>query len=270
MSRPKGPPLWAVDIAKRVSRGMTQLQRSMAPSSAVILEIMAGIWRPYALWIVAENGIADLLADGPRDVSYLAKETGNDEEALFRVLRPLAHDGILERTGPRTFALTSLSQTLRSDHKASVRQFVRQSMGTWNRSLWNDIGESVRTGERAVPRVLDTDNIWEWFANENPEAGQIFHDSMAELTTMMGPLVVVAVHDFGPLPEDPGHRRRPGSAAESHPQGLPGAPGRHPGSQAGYDLGAGHPGAPRSTGPGWSSSKVTCSTASRRAGTRTW
>ena len=101
MSKSKGPPLWVIDAAKRVSRAMTQAQRKMAPASATLLEIVSSAWRPYALWVVAELGIADLLAGGPRDVRSLAETTGTHEASLFRVLRALAHDGILAREGDR-------------------------------------------------------------------------------------------------------------------------------------------------------------------------
>lgn len=195
MSKPKGPPLWAVDIARRLSRGMSKLQRKMAPPSATLTEIVSGVWRPHAIWLVAELGIADLLADGPRDVADLARDAGADEDALFRVLSPLAHDGILARVGSRGFALTSLSEPLRTDHPRSVRQSVRQSMGRWNREVWSELETVVRTGEPAFARLHGGRDIWTWFAEEAPEAGRIFHEAMAEMTRLITPLVVAA-HDF--------------------------------------------------------------------------
>lgn len=199
MPKPKGPPLWAVNAAKRVSRGMTQLQRKMAPPAATLIEIMAGKWRPHALWLVAELGIADLLKDGPRDVASLAQATGTNADALLRVLRPLAHDGILARRGDREFALTALSQPLRSDHPRSVRQTIRQSMAVHNQRTWSELLEVVRTGEPAFPRQHGGRDLWTWFAEEAPELGRIFHDSMAELTRMTVPLLV-ASYDFGRHP----------------------------------------------------------------------
>lgn len=196
MARPKGPPLWAVDAAKRLSRGMTRLQRKMAPAGATLMEMMSGIWRPYALWVVAELGIADLLRDGPRDAASLARATDTDEDALLRVLRPLAHDGILARHGERSFALTSLSQPLRSDHPKSVRQTVRQSLARWNRDSWSELLEVVRTGEPAFPRLHGGRDLWTWFDEEAPDSGRVFHDSMAEITKMIAPLLA-AVYDFG-------------------------------------------------------------------------
>ncbi|HEY8379368.1 MAG TPA: methyltransferase [Nannocystis sp.] len=171
----------------------------MAPPSATLMEIVAGKWRPYALWVVAELGIADLLKDGPRDVAELARATGTNEEALLRILRPLAHDGILARRGEREFALTALSQPLRSDHPSSVRQTIRNAMGPYNQRSWAELLEVVRTGEPAFARLHGGRNIWTWFAEEAPELGQIFHDAMAQMTRMAVPLLV-ASYDFGQHP----------------------------------------------------------------------
>ncbi|MCA9670275.1 MAG: hypothetical protein KC503_31990 [Myxococcales bacterium] len=193
--KPKGPPLWAVDVARKASRGMTQIQRRMAPPSAVLVEMVSGMWRPYALGLIAELGIADLLAGGARSVDELARETGSNAEALLRVLRPLAHDGILASPAPRTFALTSLSQPLRSDHPKSVRQSVRQSMSDWARGCWNDLAECVRTGEPAFPRQHGGRDLWTWFHEDAQEDGEVFHDSMNEFTRLTLPLIL-AVHDF--------------------------------------------------------------------------
>jgi hypothetical protein len=197
MTRPKGPPLWAVDLAKRASRGLTQLQRKLAPPSATVLELVSAVWRPYALWAVAELGIADHLEAGPQTTEALAAKTGTQPDALRRLLRPLAHDGIFALRGPDTFALTPLAEPLRAAHPMSVRQTIRQTMADWNRRTWGELLEVLRTGEPAFPRLHGGRDLWSWFAAEAPEKGAIFHDSMTELTRMTVPLLVAA-YDFSP------------------------------------------------------------------------
>ena len=194
MGRPKGPPLWAVDAAKTVSRGMSKIQRKMAPPSAAIVEMVTGVWRPYAIWVVAELGIADEMATGPRDVGDLARATGTDETALLRVLAPLAHDGLLTREG-RRFGLTSLTEPLRSDHPKSVRNTVRQCLAAWNKTTWAAMLDALRTGAPAFPPLHGDRDLWTYFAEEAPEDGKVFHDSMAELTRMIVPLLV-AEYEF--------------------------------------------------------------------------
>lgn len=196
VSRPKAPPMWAVDAAKWLSKGLSRVQRKLAPASASLLELVSAAWRPHAIWVVAELGIADHLEAGPLSVAELAKRTSTNADALARVLRPLAHDGILAMPERDTFALTALSQPLRSSHPSSMRQTVRQSLSSWNRASWSELLESVRTGEPAFPRLHGGKDLWSWFAAENPDAGKVFHDSMGELTRLVGPLLV-AGYDFG-------------------------------------------------------------------------
>jgi hypothetical protein len=192
----KGPPLWAVDAAKQLSRGLKHVQWRMAPPAATLLELVASMWRPHAIGVVAELGIADLLATGPRDAASLARATGSDEEALLRVLRALAHDGILGQDDQGRFGLTALSEPLRSDHPQSLRQTVRQTLSQWNHRSWGDLLASVRTGEPAFARLHGGKDLWQWFADEAPEQGTVFHASMEELTRLSLPLVLAA-HDFG-------------------------------------------------------------------------
>jgi hypothetical protein len=54
----------------------------------------------------------------------------------------------------------------------------------------------VRTGEPVFARRHGGKDLWQWFAEEAPDAGRIFHDSMAELTRMISPLLL-SVYDFG-------------------------------------------------------------------------
>lgn len=194
--KPKGPPLWAVDAAKRLSRGLTRVQRKLAPASATLLELVMGAWRPQAIWVIAELGVADHLEGGPLSADELARRTGTNADALRRILRPLAHDGVLAMPSPDTFALTALSEPLRSAHPATIRNTIRQSLARWNHQTWGELLEAVRTGEPQFPRLHDGKPLWAWFATEAPDAGRVFHASMAELTKLSLPLLVAA-YDFG-------------------------------------------------------------------------
>lgn len=193
-SRPKSPPLFAIDAAKRLHRGMTALQRKMAPAPAVLVEIISSVWRPHAIRLVAELGIADLLATGPRDVADLARATDSHEDALYRVLRALAHDGILAQPAPRQFALTPLSQPLRSDHPSSVRNIAQMFISDYTQQSWSRLGDAVHDGKPTFQAIHGRE-IWDYF-EDHPEDARRFHASMVELTRMMAPLVAAA-YDFG-------------------------------------------------------------------------
>ena len=80
---------------------------------AVLLQMFSGYRIPSLLLQVSKVGIPDLLADGPRSVEDLARETQLDPQALYRVLRLLASNGVFSEVAPRTFRQTPVSDTLR-------------------------------------------------------------------------------------------------------------------------------------------------------------
>src|SRR5580704_8442707 len=80
-----------------------------------LLEMIAGRHIPEALHAVAVLGIADLLADGPRNSDQLARQTGTHAPSLYRILRALAAAGVLAEDEAGRFRLTALGQPLRSE-----------------------------------------------------------------------------------------------------------------------------------------------------------
>ena len=63
---------------------------------------------------MAERGVADLLADGPRTSIELAQAAGVHEPSLYRLLRSLSSFGVFEEESPRRFVLNPLSATLKT------------------------------------------------------------------------------------------------------------------------------------------------------------
>ncbi len=190
---PSAPPLAAVDAVRAIARFLERASRRLAPQPIPLLEIVAGHWRPHALGVMARLGIADLLAEGSRDVGELAQATGVDEDALFRVLRALAADGFFERTADRRFALNELVQPLRTDHPQSIRNTVLQITSEWSTTTWSHLHEAVRDGSPTFAK-LHGKPLWDWF-DDHPEAGKEFHASMAELSALdIAP--VAAGYDF--------------------------------------------------------------------------
>jgi hypothetical protein len=114
-----------------------------------MLGLLSGYWYSQALYVMAELAIADRLAAGPRTDEALAEETGCDAGSLFRFLRALAGAGFLEDVGPRTFGLTPLGDTLRSDRPDSLRAIARLGGHPLHWQAWGRLLDSVRTGQPA-------------------------------------------------------------------------------------------------------------------------
>src|SRR5262245_64861497 len=118
-----------------------------------MLGLLSGYWYSQVLYVMAELGIADHLAAGPRSAGTLARETGCHEETLHRYLRAMAGAGILREVDPATFALTPLSETLRSDCAGSLRPMARLGGHPLHWQAWGNLLHSVRTGATSFDAV---------------------------------------------------------------------------------------------------------------------
>src|SRR5437868_6176527 len=91
------------------------------PLPATLLQMMTGYWISKAIYVAAKLGVADLMAEEPRDTNALAAATQTNADALYRLLRALASVGIFSEVAPRRFVLTPLAALLRSDTPGSMR-----------------------------------------------------------------------------------------------------------------------------------------------------
>jgi hypothetical protein len=118
-----------------------------------LVEISAGYWLPRALHVVADLAIADALGEEPRSAEYLAKKVGADADALDRVLRLLASQGVFHRRGGK-YMHNALSLALRSDHPHSMRAYVRLVGLPIFWKSWGALEDVVRSGKPAVSDIF--------------------------------------------------------------------------------------------------------------------
>ena len=106
---------------------------------------------PFAIRVVCDLGVADLLVDGPRPVEELAAATGAHAPSLHRTLRALGCKGIFAEVEPGRFALTPLAELFRSDHPLSLRGAY--PLLAANFEAWARFDYTVRTGKPAFDHV---------------------------------------------------------------------------------------------------------------------
>lgn len=116
------------------------------------------------LAVTADLGIADALADGPRSVDELAREVGADPDALHRILRALASEGVFAEDTPGVYRNTGASAGLRRGTR--WHDFAHLFGGVWHRA----VGELTATGEPTFERIHGTD-FWSWLAAHPDERG---------------------------------------------------------------------------------------------------
>jgi hypothetical protein len=120
-------------------------------------DLLRGALGTRALAIVAELGIADRLAGGPKPVDDLAQEVDADPPTLYRLLRALASDGVFAEDAPGVFRNTPASEDLRRG--GGWDDFAMLFGGVWYQAA---AGLDAQ-GTVAFPRDFGTD-FWSWLA----------------------------------------------------------------------------------------------------------
>ena len=137
-----------------------------------IWTLMRGALATRALAIVAELGVADALAAGPRPVAEVAEEVHADTDTLHRLLRALASEGVFTEHEAGVVGNTAASEML---HRGGAwADFAHLFGGVWYRTM----GELDSTGEPSFPRTFGTD-FWDWLA-AHPDERAAFDRSMAQ------------------------------------------------------------------------------------------
>jgi hypothetical protein len=166
------------------------------PPPAVLYQLATGYYISRALYVAAQLGIADHLKDGPRSAEELAEATSAHAPSLRRVLRLLASAGVFAEQEDGAFALTPLSEWLRSDMPGSFRSATLLFTGPLEWASWGALPHTVQTGEMALRHVFGVDAFE--YMEEHPQEGAIFDEAMAAFTNLAA-VAVAAVYDFTPF-----------------------------------------------------------------------
>jgi hypothetical protein len=133
-------------------------------------DLMRGALGTRALAIVADLGVAEALAGGPRPVEELAKELDAHADTLQRLLRALASEGIFAEQEPGVFRNTAASALLNDGWGAFAHLFG----SAWLRAA----GALEPSGEPSFPKAFGAD-FWSWLA-ENADERITFDRAMEQ------------------------------------------------------------------------------------------
>jgi len=164
------------------------------PPGLALYQMSIGHYLSRALALAATLGIADLLADGPRDHHDLARACAADAPSLRRVLRLLASRGVFEEQADGRFATTPLGELLRADVPGSMHASVLLFAGVPIQDSWKELEYCVRTGQPAFRRTdPDADPFTEMA--KDPARAALFDRAMAAFAPQTAAAVAHA-YDF--------------------------------------------------------------------------
>lgn len=170
-------------------------QPEMAPQARLLQVVFGGVLT-RGMTTIAELGVPDALADGPKPIEELAETVGANTDFLNRVMRTLVSAGIVEEPSPDTYAQTPVSDLLRRDHPASLRDLAILFTA---QSHWDPLGrlpDAVRSGKSAVSQTFGVE-MWDWF--QRPENGgewNLFNAAMTSFSSGTS-IAVAQSYDFG-------------------------------------------------------------------------
>jgi O-methyltransferase domain/Dimerisation domain len=150
--------------------------------------LLMGFVVSRALQVAAELGLADALADGPKDLKSLARDVGAHAGTLHRLVRTLASFGVFNQLPDGRIANTPRSEYIRGDAPGSMRELARMHGGAALWQAWAGLEHSVRSGEPSFTHVHGTP-MFEYLA-AHPESARRFNEGMATSSRLMNEAIV--------------------------------------------------------------------------------
>jgi hypothetical protein len=169
------------------------VSRPTAEDADRLMQLATGFFFTAALQPIARMNIPDLLADGPLPISELAHKTGSNEDALYRVMRSLSTAGAFAEMPGRVFALTPVSELMRTGVPGSLRDFVIWISNNFHFKVWSEMAHSIRTGQPAVEHATGRVCFDAIFGV--PDVAYDFNMAMTNFSRLIAPAVIGA-YDF--------------------------------------------------------------------------
>jgi alkyl hydroperoxide reductase subunit AhpC/2-polyprenyl-3-methyl-5-hydroxy-6-metoxy-1,4-benzoquinol methylase len=177
--------------------GMPQSEQLQAkPPHAQLIEMATAHWISRIIYVAAKLGLADRLAEGAKSADELAGPTGTHAPSLYRLMRTLAHFGLLAEGAGQRFTLTPLGEALKTNAPGSAYATVLTLASEWCANGFGELLYSVQTGKSGVEKYLGVP-IFDWFG-QNPEMASLFSETMVGFHGAE-PAAVAAAYDFSEM-----------------------------------------------------------------------
>jgi hypothetical protein len=171
------------------------IAKPQVPAHVGIFHLIAGAHIAGAISCLARLGIPDLVEDGPKSAEELATQIGAQPRELYRLMRATASVGVLAEGADGKFSETPMSAVLRSNANPSLRSFAIMSGREWHALGWVQLEYCVRTGKQALDQIYGMPVFK--YLEQHREEGQIFDQTMSELSAIEGPAVADAYNFEG-------------------------------------------------------------------------
>ncbi len=128
---------------------------AVAPPNVQLLQLIYGFAASQTVYVAAKIGLADQLSGGPRSSTEVAQSLGQDPERTHRLMRGLAHYGVLAQTADDLFHLTPAGELLQTGVPGSQR-LQAIFCGEEHYPAWGGLLHAYETGDIAFDHVYGT------------------------------------------------------------------------------------------------------------------
>lgn len=172
---------WAMSLSNRLQR----LPNRLAPPPFRLMQIGSAFWQSRVLHVAARLDLATTLADHRLTPVDLAARLQVDQDALARLLRMLVAMGIFEFDRDGRVANNALSQPLRTDSPACVRNMVlMHNSPEMSRPWYEALEQGVRGGQ--VPFSVCHGQQMYAYMDDHAEFDALFSRAMVEVEALVG------------------------------------------------------------------------------------
>jgi len=166
------------------------MQPNELPPPAQLMKFIVGKWISKPIYVAAELGIADMLAEGSKSIEELAQESRTHAPSLYRMMRALASVGIFFETEDRRFELTPMAECLKT---GAMRSTAILFNSDWSDKAWGYFLDSIKTGGTAFEKAHGMP-VSDWL-EKNPQAAEVFNEANA-VKAASSHRAIVDVYDF--------------------------------------------------------------------------
>lgn len=153
------------------------------------------IWRANILHAAVVLGLFEVVDSDPKPADTIAEDLGTDPEFTYRLLRGLAHYGVMDGDEDRRFRLTDLGKLFEADHPRSVSPVVRFHRSDFQRAIWQHLPAIVTDGG-PTGAVMEYGLRGFEYMKQHPELAQAFNETMSVASQLRVPQIIDTLDEY--------------------------------------------------------------------------
>lgn len=163
---------------------MLGLADRLLPAEAALWDFAAGMQRTKLAGALVQSGIADALAERPRDGGELARDLGLADDVTLRVLGAAAASRLVRLDRGGRARLARIGRPLARSHPHSIAAWVGYQAAPANAAAHAELVGQLRHGAQpSGHRRAYGNSVWDYFS-EHTDEGARFGEAMRELTAI--------------------------------------------------------------------------------------